>query len=74
MTGRPRNPNKKHVYLIKLTLRESEDDDLITALEAAPPRGRAALVKVAMRSGGMPTFADLPEEADIADDLEGFLL
>ena len=74
MTGRPRNPNKRHVYLIKLTMRENEDDDLIRALESAPARGRAAMVKTAMRTGYMPAFEDMPEPDDIGDDPEGFLL
>lgn len=68
-----RKHTPQRVYLIKLTLREEEDDDLIAVLESAPFRCRAALVKTAMRTGELPTSAPAPVE-DITGDLAGFLI
>lgn len=41
-------------YYINLTLREGEDDDLITFLEHVPIRQRVRAIKSALRAGPLP--------------------
>lgn len=46
-------PNGSLVVTIRLTLVPGRDDDLITALESAPPGALAGIVREMMRSGAM---------------------
>ncbi len=75
MRGRPRSTSLTVVIRAVLTLREGEDDDLIAAFQSVPPRKRAAFIKAAMRSGGLTVNVEgLPDDEDLADSLESFLL
>jgi hypothetical protein len=72
--GRPRANLMAVLIRTVLTLREGEDDDLITAFRSVPPRKRAAFIKAAMRSGGLQINVDgLPDDSELADSLENFL-
>lgn len=60
-----------------LTLREGEgeDDDLIKVFQNVPARKRASFIKAAMRSGGLEVkLDDLPDDSDLAESLDNFLL
>lgn len=58
-----------------LTLREGEDDDLIQVFQNVPARKRAAFIKAAMRSGGLiVNLDDLPDDNDLAESLDNFLM
>lgn len=72
-SGRPRQPVTPVIFSVKLILRPGEDDDLIAFLRTAPPRLRATLVKLALRSGRVPV---IPTESGIDEDIEfdGLLL
>lgn len=74
--GRPRLDANVHRFHINLTLREGEDDDLITFFSTIPGRRRVAAVKMALRSGNMQLAmaADLPEDEELADALDELLL
>ena len=56
---------------VKFHLRPGEDDDLIRFFADLPPRQRATVVKVALRSGGMARVAveDLPDDTALTDTL-----
>ena len=74
MAGRPRSTTLAVVIRAVLTLREGEDDDLITVFQSVPARKRAAFIKTAMRSGGLQVDVDgLPDDQDLADSLDSFL-
>jgi len=75
MTGRPKATTPSIVIRAALTLREGEDDDLIVAFQGIPARKRAAFIKAAMRSGGLQFDLDgLPDDDELADSLENFLM
>lgn len=74
--GRPRRDRQPVVYSVKLVLYPGEDDDLISYLEAAPNRKRAAAVKTAMRSGNIDAadLGDLPDDDELLDAFESLLI
>jgi len=74
--GRPKLNQMVMRLHIQLSLREGEDDDLINALRTIPARKRASFIKSAMRSGGMQqlNLDDLPDDDELADSLENFLV
>ncbi len=57
--GRPRLNEPVDVIIIKLRLRPGRDDDLRAFFASQPPRRRASAVKLALRTGGMGSGADL---------------
>ena len=74
--GRPRLAVPVYRFHINLTLREGEDDDLITFFRTIPSRRRVAALKVALRSGNMQRLIDanLPDDEELADALDELLL
>ncbi len=73
--GRPRREAEPVVVNVKLTLYGGRDDDLIAFFDSLPPRGRAAAVKMAMRSGNIATVLDeaLPDDDEVAAALDDLL-
>lgn len=69
--ARPRDERKKHVYLVKLILREGEDDDLIDMLADCP--NRALLVKRALRGANVSTV-EIDESENFDDIMDDLLL
>ncbi len=58
-----------------ITLREGDDDDLLTAFARVPPRKRSAFIKAGLRTGTLQVNIEgLPDDADLAGSLESFLL
>jgi hypothetical protein len=75
VAGRPRSTTLTVVIRAVLTLREGEDDDLIAIFQGVPARKRATFIKAAMRSGGLQVkIDDLPDDGELADSLDAFLL
>lgn len=75
MAGRPRATTLSLVIRAVLTLREGEDDDLIKVFQNVPARKRASFIKAAMRSGGLEVkLDDLPDDSDLAESLDNFLM
>lgn len=75
MAGRPKATSLSLVIRAVLTLREGEDDDLIQVFQTVPARKRAAFIKAAMRSGGLKVnLDDLPDDSDLAESLDNFLM
>ncbi len=75
MAGRPKATSLSVVIRAVLSLREGEDDDLIQVFQTVPARKRAAFIKAAMRSGGLQINVDgLPDDSDLAESLDAFLL
>lgn len=74
--GRPRLDVNVHRFHVNLTLREGEDDDLITFFSSIPDRHRVAAIKMALRSGNMQLAmaTDLPDDEELADALDELLL
>ena len=60
---------------VKLILYPQEDDDLIAFFGSLPLRGRAAAVKMAMRSGHIEVVLDetLPDDDEVAAALDDLL-
>jgi hypothetical protein len=60
------------IMTVRVTLKPGRDDDLIVMLQSAPPRGLAAVVREAMRSGVMdqpPTGDDGAALPDLGEDI-----
>lgn len=76
MAGRPKATALSLVIRAVLTLREGEDDDLIKVFQSVPARKRASFIKAAMRSGGLEKIKldDLPDDSDLAESLDNFLM
>ena len=75
MAGRPKATTLSLVIRAVLTLREGEDDDLIQVFQNVPARKRASFIKAAMRSGGLEIkLDDLPDDSDLAESLDNFLM
>lgn len=68
--GRRPSPNKMRRFIITLCLHPILDAKLIAALENAPRRGRAALVREWLRSGPTSGLEDAAADPD-RPDLEG---
>ena len=68
--GRPRQTVRPIVLAVKLVLYPGADDDLLRYLEAAGPRLRATLVKLAMRQGALSHLAQAAEP--VSEEFEGF--
>lgn len=64
-----------HQFRLTLSLREGEDDDLITFFERLPPRGRARAVIAALRQGGVDVVDNALdyEDGELAGALEMML-
>lgn len=69
--ARPRDEREKHIYLVKLILREGEDDDLIGMLADCP--NRALLVKRALR-GADVSAVEVDESENLDDIMDDLLL
>jgi hypothetical protein len=69
------NPDEQPVIvMVKLRLYRGQDDDLLDFFQRLPDRLRAASVKQALRSGGLPVAAEAEaDEDDIADALAALL-
>ena len=62
------------IVMVKLRLYRGQDDDLLGFFERLPDRLRAASVKQALRSGGLPVVAEAEvDDDDIAAALEALL-
>lgn len=62
------------VIRTSITLREGEDDDLLNVFLKVPTRKRAAFIKAAMRHGGYKVeIAGLPDDDDLAENLQSFI-
>ena len=72
MRGRPRSRRQVRIVQVKLRLYSGEDDDLIAFFDSVPPRLRAAMVKLALRSGAPQSEGD--ESEDMLDALDAFIL
>jgi hypothetical protein len=59
-------PDGTLIITVRVTLKPGRDDDLITIVRTAPPRGLAAAIREAMRSGVTST-GDLVADDD--DDM-----
>ncbi len=68
--GRPRQTVRPVVFVVKLVLYPGADDDLLRYLEAAGPRLRATLVKLAMRQGALSRPGQSVEPA--SEEFAGF--
>ena len=73
--GRPPLENPPQVYNISLRCYPVQDDDLITWLDALPPRARAAAVRARLRTGTAPalTTGDAIADTELDDTLGGLL-
>ncbi len=75
MAGRKPLPARAMLIRASLILRAGEDDDLIRAFQAVPPRKRAAFIKAAMRSGQLQgaLLDDLPGDDELEQSMASFL-
>lgn len=72
--SRQRLEQRPIIVQVKMSLRPSEDDDLIEFFNQVPARLRVAAVKQALRSGGMSLkLEDLPSDAEVETALDGLL-
>jgi type II secretory pathway component PulC len=73
--GRKKLEENAIIISTRITLRPGEDDDLIAAFQRIPPRKFSAFIKTGLRSGGLTVNINgLPDDADLAESLESFLL
>ena len=72
--SRQRLEQRPIIVQVKMSLRPSEDDDLIEFFDQVPGRLRVAAVKQALRSGGMSLKLDgLPSDDEVETALDGLL-
>ena len=75
MAGRKPLPEPTILIRVSLSLHRGEDDDLIKAFRAIPPRRRAAFVMAAMRSGSFQniSYDGLPSDDELEQSIANFL-
>jgi hypothetical protein len=72
---RPKLASRVIVVRTAITLREGDDDDLISAFERVPARRRSAFIKAGLRTGTLQVdLGDLPDDDDLAESLDNFLM
>jgi hypothetical protein len=72
--GRPKLTCQVHQFRFTLSLREGEDDDLLSFFTYLPERKRASAVKTALRAGGLAFTLEIPlDQNDLDITIEGLV-